>query len=60
MLDAKKLRLILLLLSHVHVGPSDLFPSSFKLKILCTLISPCMLYVLSPHTHCFSDHNVTL
>lgn len=29
MLDARKLRSIL---SHLHVGPSDPFPSSFKLK----------------------------
>jgi hypothetical protein len=33
MLGAKKLISILLLLSHLHVGLSDLFASSFKPKI---------------------------
>jgi len=51
MLGGKKLRSILLLLfSHLHVGPSDLFPSSFKLK----------LYALSSLPACYMSYPSTL
>jgi len=48
MLGGKKLRsvLLLLLLSHLHVGPSDLFPSSFKLKFF--MHSHLSLYAICP------------